>query len=150
MKARLRALYGSTPLHLVSVVASIAITVYAAAKTIEATSNWPKIALWFVAAALLHDLVLWPLYTLLDRIARGNRLGRAVNYVRAPALVSAVLLAISLPLVCNRAPGTYEAAAGIEPAGYLERWLIVTAVLFAGSGLLYALRARRHGQPAAA
>ena len=145
--SRLRALYGTSPLHLVAVVASLAVAGYAAAKIVEGTSNWPKVALWFVAALLLHDFVLFPLYTLLDRIAGGRRPGPGVNFVRVPALLSALLLAVSLPLVCSIAPDTYAGATGLRPEPYLERWLAVTAVLFVGSGLLYALRARRATRP---
>jgi flagellar biosynthesis protein FliQ len=141
--SRLRALYGTTPLHLVAIVASLAIAGYAAAKIVEGTTNWPKIALWFVAAVLLHDFVLFPLYTLLDRIAGGRRPGPGVNFVRVPALLSALLLLVSLPLVLSIAPETYAGASGLEPEPYLERWLAITGVLFAASGLLYALRARR-------
>ena len=141
--SRLRALYGTTPLHLVAVVASLATAGYAAAKIVEGTSNWPKIALWFIAAVLLHDFVLFPLYTVLDRIAGGRRPGPGVNFVRVPALLSVALLLVSLPLVFTIAPETYASATGLRPEPYLERWLAVTAVLFVASGVLYALRARR-------
>ncbi len=141
--SRLRALYGTTPLHLVAIVASLAIAAYAAGKVVEGTPNWPKVALWFVAAAVLHDVVLFPLYTVLDRIAGGRRPGPAVNHVRVPAVLSLALLLVSLPLVLRIAPSTYTSATGLEPGPYLERWLAVTAVLFAASGLVLALRARR-------
>jgi len=150
VKRRLSQVYGSTPLHLVAVLASIAVTAYAASRLVQDTGNWPRVALWFVAAAVLHDIVLFPLYTLLDRIAAGRRLRGAVNFVRVPALISAVLLAVSLPLVFSAAPETYESASGLRPDPYLERWLAVTAVLFLGSGLVYAVRARRRGEPAPA
>ena len=141
--SRLRALYGTTPLHLVAVIASLAVAGYAALKIVEGTSNWPKVALWFIAAVLLHDFVLYPLYTVLDRIAGGRRPGPGVNFVRVPALLSVTFLLVSLPLVCTIAPDTYAAATGLRPEPYLERWLAVTAVLFLASGLLYAVRARR-------
>ena len=141
--SRLRALYGTTPLHLVAVIASLAVAGYAALKIVEGTPNWPKVALWFIAAVLLHDFVLYPLYTVLDRIAGGRRPGPGVNFVRVPALLSVTFLLVSLPLVCTIAPDTYAAATGLRPEPYLERWLAVTAALFLTSGLLYAVRARR-------
>ena len=140
--ARFRDLYGTTPLHLVAVVASFAVAFYAALKIAGSPTGW-KIAIWFVGAALAHDLVLWPLYTVLDRIAGGRRPGPAVNHVRVPALLSGLLLLTWSGLILQRAPGTYEGATGLRPEPYLERWLAVTAVLFLASGLLYALRARR-------
>ena len=141
--SRLRTLYGTTPLHLVAVVASLAIAGYAAAKIVDGTTNWPKIALWFIAAVLLHDFVLFPLYTVLDRIAGGRRPGPGSTFARWPRLPSAALLLASLPLVFTIAPETYASATGLRPEPYLERWLAVTAVLFVASGVLYALRARR-------
>ncbi len=140
--ARFRALYGSTPLHLIALVASLAITFYVALRIAE-TSGAVQIALWLVGAALVHDLVLFPLYTLLGLLAGGNRPRRATNHVRVPAMLSGLLFLMFVPLICSLAPDTYEEAAGLQPTPYLERWLAITAVLFLASGLLYALRARR-------
>ncbi len=140
---RFRSFYGSGPLHLIAVVASFAIAGYAAARVIGNTA----ILLWFLGALLLHDLAVVPLYTLLDRLARGRRRSPGVNYVRVPAGVAAVLLAISLPLVLSLAPASYRSATGLRPDPYLERWLAITTVLFAGSALLYALRASRGPRP---
>jgi hypothetical protein len=144
MAHRFRSLYGTGPLHLVAVIASFAIAGYAVAKIAGSDSRW-DIALWFIGAVALHDLVLFPLYTLLDRIAAGRRPRAAVNFVRVPALISALLLSVSLGLVFQIEPGAYEAASGLRPEPYLERWLGVTAVLFLASGLLYGVRARRAG-----
>ena len=140
--ARFRDIYGSSPLHLVAVVASFAVAFYAALKIADSPSGW-RIAVWFVGAAIAHDLVLWPLYTVLDRIAGGRRPGPAVNYVRVPVLLSGLLGLTWIGLILELAPDSYRAATALEPEPYLERWLAVTAVLFLASGLLYALRARR-------
>ncbi len=140
--ARFRDIYGTTPLHLVAVVASFAVAFYAALRIADSPSGW-RIAIWFLGAALAHDLVLWPLYTVLDRVAGGRRPGPAVNYVRVPALLSGLLGLTWIGLILQLAPDTYRSAAGLEPTPYLERWLAVTAVLFLASGVLYAVRARR-------
>jgi hypothetical protein len=140
--ARFRALYGSSPLHLIALVASLALTFYAALLIAE-TSGASKIALWLVGAALVHDLVLFPLYTLLGLLAGGNRPRRATNFVRVPAMLSGLLFLMFAGLICSLAPGSYEGASGLRPEPYLERWLAITAVLFLASGLLYALQARR-------
>jgi hypothetical protein len=140
--ARFRALYGSTPLHLIALVASLAVTAYAALRIAE-ISTAPQIALWIVGAALAHDLVLFPLYTLLGLLAGGNRPRRATNFVRVPAMLSGLLFLMFAGLICSLSPDTYESATGLQPTPYLERWLAITAILFVASGLLYALRARR-------
>jgi hypothetical protein len=142
VRKRFRAVYGSGPLHLIAVVASFAIAAYVILKLADSPARW-KLLLWFLAAVVLHDFVLFPLYTLLDRLAQGRRPRAAVNYLRVPALVSAVLLLVSAGLVLSTAPGTYASASGLRPTPYLERWLAITAALFVASGLLYALRARR-------
>jgi hypothetical protein len=141
LRKRLRGLYGSGPLHLIAVVASFAVAGYVVLKLADSPARW-KLLLWFLASVALHDLVLFPLYTLLDRIAQGRRPRAAVNYLRVPVLLSGLLLLISAGLVFSRAPTTYELATGLEPTPYLERWLAITAVLFVASGILYALRAR--------
>jgi hypothetical protein len=140
--ARFRALYGSSPLHLIALVASLALTAYAALKIAD-TGSGAKIALWLVGGALAHDLVLFPLYTLLGLLAGANRPRRATNFVRVPAMISGLFFLMFVPLICSLAPETYQSASGLRPEPYLERWLAITAVLFLASGLLYALRARR-------
>ncbi len=142
LRKRFRGLYGAGPLHLIAVIAGFAIAGYVILKLADNPARW-KLLLWFLAAVALHDFVLFPLYTLLDRLARGRRPRAAVNYLRVPALLSAVLLLISAGLVFSTAPETYASASGLRPTPYLERWLAITAALFVGSGLLYALRARR-------
>ena len=144
MTARFRSLYGSGPLHLVALVACFALAGLAAVKVAGSDARW-SILLWFLAAVALHDLVLFPVYTALDRLARGRRhsAASAVNFVRVPALLSGFALLISAGMVFQRDPGAYAAASGLEPTPYLERWLALTAVLFLASGVLYAVTARR-------
>ena len=143
---RFRALYGSGPLHLLALLASLAISGYAASRLAQSDARW-DILLWFVGAIALHDFVLFPLYTGLDRLAGGRRLGRGVNYVRVPVLLSLLLLLLFLPLILTLAPGTYESATGHEPESYLRNWLAVSAALFLVAGAAYALRARRTAHP---
>jgi hypothetical protein len=140
---RLRALYGATPLHLLALVASLALTAYAAVRIARASAAVP-IALWLLGAAVAHDFVLWPLYTLLDRVARGRRPPRGgANHVRVPAALSGLLALMWAGLIFRLDPADYRSATGLRPEPYLERWLAVTAALFLASALLYALRARR-------
>jgi hypothetical protein len=111
--------------------------------------------LWFAGAALLHDLVLLPLYSLLDWVARAprhhhhrhhHRSVREIaltNHIRTPALISGVLLLVYFPAILGLTDANYLAATGHHPAGYTRNWLEITGVLFAASALLYAIRVMR-------
>ena len=97
-----------------------------------------------------------PAYTGLDRVFRATtarlplttRTGPPViNHVRAPVVISALLLIIYFPLISRRSDGPYFAMSGHHLTHYLRNWLLITAVLFLGSGLIYAvrvIRARAH------
>ncbi|MFC1401888.1 MULTISPECIES: hypothetical protein [Streptacidiphilus] len=139
---RLRDRYGASPLHLLLVLCSFALALYAGLKLLK--GNPIAVALWFVGAALIHDLVLLPLYTLADRAlqhlfptpdSRTPQAGAGrVNYVRIPALVSLLLLVVWYPLILRRVPG-YRVTTGLSADSFLGHWLLITAALFAGSGL---------------
>ena len=108
-----------------------------------------NLALWLALGALVHDLLLLPLYSGADALIR--RLpGPLINHVRFPVAISAVLLLVWFPLILQRQPSGYVNALGREPPDYLGRWLAVTAGLFVISALLYAVRrlmASRAGAP---
>jgi hypothetical protein len=104
------------------------------------------IAVWLVAAAVLHDLLLLPLYSGLDLAARRIVPGPRVNYVRIPAGLSLLMLLVFWGTIGRRGEGAYHAVSGRSYDGYALRWLLVTAALFIGSGLLYLVR-RRSGRP---
>jgi hypothetical protein len=145
--AWLRRRYGAGPLHLLSLLACFALAGYAVTR-IFAGPEAIRILLWFAGAAVAHDLVLWPLYALADRTAvsisrrHPERLARVpwVNHVRVPAVISAVTLAVSFPLVFGWSESTYRAATGLTENPYLGRWLLVTGVAFGVSAVVYALR----------
>jgi hypothetical protein len=139
---RFRALYGTGPVHLIAVLFSFVVAAYAVSQVAQSDSRW-LLLLWFLGAVAFHDLVLFPAYGLLDRLAVRRRPSSRVNYVRVPVLLSALLLAISAGMVFQLAPETYEGASGLRPDPYLERWLAITAGLFIASWLLYLVRARR-------
>lgn len=109
--------------------------------------DWLGVALWVVGAAVLHDLVLLPLYAAADRaVVRG--LGRVrrrewVMYARVPAALSGLLLLVWFPLISGMVEERYRSGTGLPPQVFLTRWLLITAVLFAGSALLLVLRLRR-------
>ena len=135
--------YGSSPLHLMLHVALLAAFAWVALQVADAREA-RNIVLWFLAAIVLHDLALLPFYSAIDRVARrGLPRAVAINHVRVPAALSAVLFLLFFPPMLGRNDGSFARVAGVEPSGYLARWLLVTAALFAASALLYVVRSRR-------
>ncbi|PSK95850.1 hypothetical protein CLV63_11313 [Murinocardiopsis flavida] len=162
--------YGAPPWHLAVMVCCFALALYAGWRLVQ--GDPVGVALWFVGAALLHDLVLLPAYTALDRGARaaarrvrgvrrpGGAAGRErgtgngpppAGHLRVPATVSGVLFLVWAPLILGPAPA-YERTTGLPPDGFGTRWVLITAALFAASAALYAARRaiagrrRRHGR----
>jgi hypothetical protein len=142
--------YGAGPLHLICLLGCGALSGYVVTR-IHAEGGWVRIAVWFVLALTVHDLVVWPLYALADRSAlriahrHPERLPRVpwINHVRVPAIISGVLLGISFPLIFRLSSRYYTASSGMSESPYLGRWLLVTGILFAGSAAAYALRLGR-------
>ena len=139
--------YGAHPLHLVVLLASFALAGYAAVRFVP--DNPVGIALWFVGAAVSHDLLLFPLYSVVGvALVRGWRRGAAlpvvpwVNYVRVPALLSGLLLLVWFPLIFQL-PAGYSNTTALSTEHYLEHWLAITAALFLISAILFAVRLRR-------
>lgn len=134
-----------SPFQLLLLAASFTLAAYAGVRLLA--DDWFGVALWFVGAALLHDLVLLPLYAVADRaVVRG--LGAAGRrewalYVRVPAALSGLLLLVWFPLISGMVDRRYRSATGLSPDGFLARWLLITAVLFGVSALLLAARVRR-------
>lgn len=72
--ARLAAhLYGERMFHLIVVLAALALSGYVVVvlgvrNLFNPTVWWQSIAVWFAVAVIAHDLILFPLYTLADRL----------------------------------------------------------------------------------
>jgi hypothetical protein len=137
--------YGASPLHLVAHVACLAVCAWALLQ-IAGAHRAENIVAWLVAAVVLHDLVLLPAYSLLDRAARP--LGGAINYVRVPAGLSLLLLLVFSGVVSGRGERAFHHASGLTYDGYLGRWLLATGVLFGLSGAVHLLRGRGAAAPA--
>lgn len=143
--------YGAHPWHLVAMLGLAAVTAYAVSRLLGDPALI-RIAVWFVGAAVVWDLLLGPAYAGVDALLRAT-VGRvrasgvrALNYVRVPLALSSLLLVVWAPLILQRSEGVYQAKSGLRQDPYLERWLAVTAVLMLASAALYAvavLRARR-------
>ena len=146
----MRRWYGAGPLHLLSVLACFAISGYAVVR-ITGSSRAEMIGIWFAGAIIAHDLVLYPVYALLDHAVARLRRPRTivptwVNFVRVPTVLSGLVLLVAFPLIFGLNSETYRAASGRSPGSYLGRWLVFSAVVYGASGLLFAwrlLRARR-------
>lgn len=147
---RFRAVYGSHPLHLLTLMAGFALFGYVVATMTPAAlwntrTWWQSILVWFAAAIVAHDLVLFPLYALADRILlRGSRIPRLrvplVNYLRVPALGSALTLLLFLPGIIKQGAPIVLAATGQTQEPFLGRWLLMTAAMFGISAIVYAAR----------
>lgn len=146
--------YGSHPLHLLILLAGFALMGYvvATAETVTLWNPkawWQSIIVWFAAAIVAHDLVLFPAYALLDWM-----LSRAVvrpepprvpvvNYIRVPALGAGLTLLVFLPGIIKQGATTYAAATGQTQDPYLGRWLLLTGAMFGVSAAIYAVRVVR-------
>jgi hypothetical protein len=145
--------YGSYPLHLLTMAAGFALLGYVVATVKPMTlwnphSWWQSIAVWFAAAVIAHDLVLFPIYALADRILWARAARRRIrrlpisvrNYLRIPALGSGLTLLVFLPGIIEQGASTYLAATGQTQQPFLGRWLLLTAAMFATSATVYLLR----------
>ena len=136
----LRKHYGDTPLHLLAHLAALALVGFILLQLID-TRAVGNIALWFLGAVILHDFLLLPFYSGIDRL--GARIGPAVNYLKVPLALSALMLLVYFPLILRRSTGNLDGVSGAPHDGYLGRWLLVSAALFVVSAVLYVLRGRR-------
>jgi hypothetical protein len=134
----MRRAYGASPLHLLAHLVALPLAAYALLAVL-ARADAPRILLWLAASAVVHDFVLLPFYGVLDRLGR-RATGRAVNFVRVPALISGLLLLVFLPAISGKGSGAFHGVSGLDYQGYLGRWLLATAALFAVSGAVYLVR----------
>ncbi|KAF4410498.1 hypothetical protein [Streptomyces lycii] len=150
-----RARYGASPAHLLLLLASFALTLYAGTRLLDG-SRPVAVLLWFAGAAVLHDLVLVPLCSAADRVlhallpaSRGRAPAatdavRVLNHIRVPALLSGLLLLVWWPLVLGP-PAGYEGSTGLGGEVFAGRWLLITAGLFAASAVWLLLGVLRRG-----
>lgn len=134
-----------SPLQLLLLACSFALAGYAGVQLLA--GDWFGVTLWFVGAAVLHDLVLLPLYAGADR-ALSRTLGAVGRrewtvFVRVPAALSALLLLVWFPLISGQVADHYRSATALPGDRFLSRWLLITAALFGGSAVLLVLRLRR-------
>ena len=143
--------YGAGPVHLLVHLVGFAIVAFALDR-IFSGGDVKELLVWYLGFAIAHDLVFVPAYSGLDRLFRGilARLPRpartgvpVINHVRGPVVISALLLIIYFPLISRRSDGWYFDLSGHHLSHYARNWLLISAVLFLGSGLIYAVRVIR-------
>ncbi len=158
--ARFTAFYGSHPLHLMGTIAALALAGYVVSvlgpqALWNHTVWWQSIGVWFVAAVIAHDLILFPLYALADRsltgalaALRGRCAGHQsgvsrvspLNYLRVPTLATGLSLLLFFPGIIQQGQSSYLAATGQNQQPFYGRWLLLVAALYGLSALVYAAR----------
>ncbi len=133
--------YGASPIHLLAHLVLLPLAGWAVLTVLDfrAASN---VVMWLVGAVILHDFVLLPAYSAADGVTR-RFTGGAINYVRVPAGLSLLMLLVFWGTIRGKGEGGFRRVSGLEYDGYVTRWLLVSAGLFAISGALYLLRGRR-------
>jgi hypothetical protein len=145
--ASFRSRYGAHPVHLVLVLACLALAAYASMMLFA--DRTVHVGGWFVGSAIAHDAVLLPAYALLDvavvslwRRSPGPKGAPWINHVRIPAAISLVLLLMFAPEITRRNTALHtDSRLSTQP--YLVHWLDVVAALTALSLLWYLVRLGR-------
>ena len=127
---------GAPPAQLALLVACLGLAAYAAFFLLGDPALL-RMLVWFAAAAVVHDLVIFPLYAGADRVLTAVLPGPKVNYLRVPALGAGLALLMFWPGIVRQGEVTHLAATGLDQAPYLGRWLVLCAVLFGASAVVY-------------
>ena len=154
LRGRFRQLYGASPWQLVALLGCFALSGYTVYRLYD-DAALIRIAVWFVGAALVWDLVVGPLFALVDKALRplgSPRLSARgvcpLNFVRVPGLLSAMLFMVWAPVILKRSEGTFAAKAGLGLDVFLGRWLALTVALFAVSAMTYLVAVARSSRSA--
>jgi hypothetical protein len=152
--------YGAHPLQPVLMLAGLVVAGYAVLR-VSGDGAWMRILIWFFAAVIAHDLVLFPLYAAADGllvrlvsrhspvkhstakhgpVKHGTVKRGTVNYVRLPVLATGLTFLIFLPGIIEQGAVTYHNATLLTQAPYLHRWLLLVAGFFVVSALVFAVR----------
>lgn len=156
---RVRQLYGAHPLQLLLILSSFVVVGYTLwllgfTALWNPDTWWQSIAVWFVGAALAHDLLLFPVYAAADRILvaasrrqsirdRRSPALPMINYVRVPLLAVGLITLLFFPGVIRQGAGSYNRATGQTQEPFLLRWVLLCAViLLVGLGIYLVARVR--------
>lgn len=130
--------------RLLALLACLALAAYAATFLLGDPVALTVLA-WFVGAAVVHDLVLFPLYALADRALTSLPRARVplVNHLRLPLLGAGLTFVMFVPGILRQSEQTHLAATGLTQQPYLARWLWLVAAMFLASAVVYAIRVAR-------
>lgn len=154
MLASVKRLYGESLLHLIVLLGALALVAYAI--SVLGVKNlfnpdvwWQSIAVWFAVAVIGHDLILFPLYALAERVlpkrpreakpAHPHRVP-LTNYLRMPTLATGLTFLLFFPGIIQQGAFTYHAATGLTQEPFLDRWLLLTAAFYLVSAAGYATK----------
>jgi hypothetical protein len=154
MLALVKRLYGENLLHLIVLVGALALVAYTISVLgVQSLFNpkvwWQSIAVWFAVAVIGHDLILFPLYALAERLLpTGRRDAKSANphrvpvtnYVRMPTLATGLTFALFLPGIIQQGAFTYNAATGLTQEPFLARWLLLVAGFYLASAVCYVVK----------
>ena len=149
-----RRLYGEHLLHLIVLLGALAlgaytISVLGVGQLFNPQVWWQSIAVWFAVAVIGHDLILFPLYALAERLLpKGYRKEKPAsphrvpltNYLRMPTLATCLTFALFFPGIVQQGAFTYTAATGLTQEPFLDRWLLLTAGFYLTSAACYLAR----------
>jgi membrane protein implicated in regulation of membrane protease activity len=148
----MRRLYGAGTGHLLMMLVCLAGAAGAVALVADDPA-WRVMLVWFLAAVVVHDLVLFPLYTGADR-ALGTVTRRRpplgvplVNHVRIPLLGAGLTFLMFLPGIIRQGEPFVLGASGLDQSPFLGRWLLLVAAMALVSALVYAVRVLRRRSP---
>lgn len=162
-----RRLYGENVLHLIVLLGALALGAYTVSvlgvnQLFNPQVWWQSMAVWFAVAVIGHDLILFPLYALAERLLPTRRREPdsteharvpLTNYVRMPTLATALTFVLFLPGIIEQGAFSYHAATGLTQEPFLNRWLLLTAAFYLTSAACYVVKtlwlARRSGGAAA-
>ena len=111
--------YGARPAHLAVLLGCFGVAGYAASFLLGDPALLTVLT-WFVGAALVHDALLFPLYSAADRalVAVAGRLPRPrvpiVNHVRVPALGAGLTFLMFLPGIIRQGGASHLAVIGLD------------------------------------
>jgi hypothetical protein len=144
---RLQRSYGASPVHLLAHLVLLPLVGWAVLQTLSFRGA-RDVVVWFVAALILHDMIALPAYSALDRIAQRARVRgvAVVNYVRVPAVAAGVSFLVFFPLIIGKSSGSLHYLSGVQPSGYLGRWLLLSGAVAGCSALVLVVRLARADQ----
>jgi hypothetical protein len=140
--ATARRLYGAHPAHALVLLVSLIPAALALGQLLDERPL--DVGRWLIGSAFVHDGLLLPFYVLADAALVAlwrRRPGRVawLNFVRIPVAVSGLMLLLFSPVILRQAE-SYEFKTGRSIDEYLGRWLLLSAILAAGSAVWYLLR----------